>query len=169
MRTVITIILFGTFLNLQAQQVSPAIGLRLGGLSGVTFKYVDDDLTGFEIIVGGRDGGMNLTGLLQRYRPIATGRTDGLFFFIGGGAHAGYVNHSEFRGRMVDGYHYHYRSEWLGPVVGADFITGIAFHFRSIPLHLSLDYKPYLEFSGRGDFRADMWDLGFSVKYAINQ
>ena len=155
--------------SLQSQTVAPAIGLRFGGLSGISFKYVDEDLTGFELIAGARDRGMVLTGMVQRYRPLDVGRADGFFLFIGGGAHAGYGRYSEQFVRVVDGYHYYSRQEWTKPVIGADFIVGLAYHFESIPLHLSLDYKPYMEFFGMKDFRMDLWDLGFSVKYAINQ
>lgn len=169
MKRSITILFVLIALASQAQFKSSSIGLRLGGVSGIAFKHIDDDLTGFELIGGAKDGGLNLTGLIQHYRPIAVGRTDGLFLFMGGGAHAGYARYSEKIIRMVDNTYYYTYHEHTNPVAGGDFIVGMEYHFESIPLHLSLDYKPYFELFGQKDFRVDLWDIGFSVRYAINQ
>jgi len=48
-------------------------------------------------------------------------------------------------------------------------MNGAEYHFESIPMHISLDYKPYFEFFGIEDFRLDLWDIGFSIRYAIGK
>lgn len=169
MKRSFTILLLLIVLGAHAQFKSSSIGLRMGGLSGISFKYIDDDLSGFELIAGCRDGGLNLTGLIQHYRPIATGRTDGLFLFMGGGAHAGYTRYSAQFVRVIDNAYYYTYHQHTSPVAGGDFILGMEYHFESIPLHLGLDYKPYFELFGQKDFRLDLWDIGFSIRYAFNQ
>ena len=168
MKQIITILMLISGLALQAQFSSSSIGLRGGGLSGISFKYADEDMKGFELIAGGKDGGFVFTGLLEHYRPIATGTMNGFFMFIGGGAHAGYSRYEEYFYKYEDGTQYHGHSEDVDPVFGGDFILGGEYRFESIPLILSLDYKPYFELFGRKDFRLDLWDIGFSVRYAIN-
>ncbi len=166
--SVTLLLLLAVFMG-KAQQNTASVGLRAGGVSGVSFKYIDADLIGFELILGARDGGMSLVGLIQKYRPIATTRLEGLYMFTGGGAHAGYTRYTDDYIRFMEGSRYHgYYSE-TKPVIGGDFIFGLAYHFESIPMQLSLDYKPYFEFFGQKDFRVDLWDIGFTIRYAINQ
>jgi hypothetical protein len=170
-----TVILLATFLLLfacfstKAQYKRSSVGLRAGGLSGVAFKYIDNDLTAFELILGAREGGMTLAGLIQKYTPIATAHFDGLYMFTGAGAHAGYTRSTEYYTQIIEGIPYYGNYKETNPVIGGDFVFGLAYHFESIPMHLSLDYKPYFELFGQKDFRVDLWDIGFSVRYSINQ
>lgn len=158
-----------TAITIQVQAQFSSIGLRAGGVSGVSFKYVDDDYRGFELIAGAKEGGFILTGLLQKYRPVATGRVAGFHLYTGGGAHAGYSRHTVTTTRMIEGIYYYSYHEETDPVIGGDFIFGAEYHFESIPLHLSLDYKPYVELFGEKTFRVDLWDIGFTIRYAFNQ
>ena len=164
----VTFLLLLTCFVGKAQNKAVSIGLRAGGLSGVTFKYIDDDLTGFELILGAREGGMSLAGLIQKYQPIATAHLDGLYVFAGGGAHAGFTRYIDDYTRVIEGVRYHGYSSETNPVFGGDFIFGVAYHFESIPMQLSFDYKPYFELFGQKNFRVDLWDIGFTIRYAIN-
>lgn len=169
MKRFLFILLVSATISTQAQEKVSSIGLRGGGLSGVSFKYIDNDFLAFELIAGAKEGGFLLTGLVQKYSPLASGHVAGLFFFMGGGAHAGYSKYSEYVNWVGDGMSYYTYYEETNPIVGGDFILGAAYHFESIPLHLSLDYKPYFEIFGEESFRIDLWDIGFTVRYAFNQ
>ena len=169
MKLKLTLLLMLSALLLQAQPGKSSLGLRAGGVSGITFKYVDDELRGFELIAGAKEGGMVLTCLLQKYRPIGAGRISGLSLYTGGGAHAGYSKYTEEIIHVVEGWHYHAYHEVTSPVLGGDFVLGVEYQFESIPMNLSLDYKPYVEVFGQKDFRVDLWDIGFSIRYAFNQ
>lgn len=151
-----------------AQEKTSSIGIRMGGLSGISYKYMDNDYLGFELIAGGKDQGLQLTGLLQKYQPIAAHKLAGLFVFVGGGAHAGYSKYTEDYVMVIEGNNYYSYYEKTSPVLGGDFIIGTAYHFDSIPLHLSLDYKPYFEVFGEKTFRLDLWDIGFTIRYSFN-
>lgn len=168
MKQALTILFLIAAISSSAQDKFSSIGLRFGGMSGVSFKYVDDDLLGFELIAGGKDGGFKLTGLIQSYRQVATNKVPGLFMFMGGGAHAGYSKYVETYSIYVDGRWYYSDYQRVSPVIGGDFILGAEYHFESIPLHLTIDYKPYFEIFGEQDFRLDLWDFGFTIKYAFN-
>ncbi len=84
-----------------AQLESTSIGLRGGGVSGMTIKLVDYDLSAVEIIVGYQRQGMKMVGLIEKYRPIKTDRIANLFIVTGLGAHAGYVKYDEYKTKNV--------------------------------------------------------------------
>jgi len=152
--------------QLTAQQTS--MGLRCGGLSAVTWKYIDIDGYGVELMLGGQDHGMRFTGLIEKYKPVLTDRLAHLFIFTGLGGHSGYSRYRVYESWEKNDIKY-YNEYWkTSPVIGGDFILGAEYRFESIPVFLSLDYKPYFEFFGRKTFRVDLWDLGFTVRYVFN-
>jgi len=168
MNKIITILFLFITASLTAQVQSSSIGLRGGGVSGISYKYIDHDYKAFEIIAGWQEGGFRVTGLLQKYKEVATSRVSNLFMFIGGGAHVGYVRSTqEYVYRGSDGYDYYYPRSTAKPIIGGDFILGAEYRFETIPLRIGLDYKPYVQFFGEKDFRVDLWDLGFTLRFEI--
>ncbi len=162
-----TIIILSGFV-LKAQNESTSIGLRGGGISGMTVKIMDDDLSAVEILFGFQRDGLKMTGMLQRFKPIKTDRISNLYVFSGLGAHAGFERWEEENTQIVNGITYYSYRKVISPVVGGDLIVGLEYHFESVPFNVSLDYKPYIEFFGEKIFRIDFWDIGFSIRYVIN-
>ena len=167
-KQVLTLIAIFIGFAVSAQVESTAIGLRGGGISGMTIKKIDHDYSGFEILLGYQRHGMRLTGLIEKFKPIKTNRIANLYVYSGFGAHAGYVRYDEHKTKTVDEIPYYSARKVISPVIGADLILGIEYHFESVPFQISLDYKPYLEFFGEKIFRIDFWDIGFSLKYVLN-
>lgn len=169
MKVFLSILIFTLTLSLNAQYNTSTIGLRLGGVSGLSYKYISDNNTGFELILGAKEKGAIFTGVVQKYKAIATSRISGLYLVFGGGAHAGYAKHKEEVTRIVEDKTFYCEYEETNPVFGGDFMFGAVYRFESIPLHISLDYKPYIEIFGQKDFRVDLWDIGFTIRYAIGK
>lgn len=167
MKKIYFLILFTASLGLQAQEITSA-GFRMGGITGFTIKIQDAAMQGVEIAGGWREGVFTLAGMVQKYRQ-AGGRIERLFFFTGAGAHAGFISpesgDDNWHGWKDD----HRRWYGASPIFGFDFITGIEYHFHSVPLQLGIDYKPYIEFFGFEPVRLDLWDIGISVRYVFNQ
>ncbi len=151
-----------------AQVSNTTIGLRTGGVSGFTFKFIDPEFDAVEVILGFQNKGVRMTGLIQKYKPIKTDRIANLYLFSGWGGHAGYVKYDDHSTKTVDGITYYNYQRKITPVIGADLMIGMEYQFESIPFHISLDYKPYIEFFGEKTFRMDFWDIGFSLRYVIN-
>lgn len=167
MKIITTLILLTLSVTLLAQNNTSSLGLRGGGVSGFTFKYLDEQKKGFEIIAGWKDGGFQVTGLLEYYKPIANDKIPGLYYFTGLGAHMGYAKYTVYNTVVVEGIPYYSYYDINQPIIGTDFILGIEYQFGSIPLNFSIDYKPYFEFFGQNFFRADLWDVGFSIRYSF--
>jgi hypothetical protein len=169
MNKVFTIIMLVLSTSITAQIKSSSIGLRGGGVSGFSYKYIDDDFKAFELIFGWQEDGIRLIGMLEKYQQLATNRMANLFLFMGGGAHTGYVSYNtEYVYQSANGYDYYVMDKVTKPVLGADFIIGLEYRFETIPLRFGLDYKPYIQVFGENPFRVDLWDMGFSLRYELD-
>lgn len=125
----------------RAQDYRLALGLRLSNSSptlnnSVTAKYFVTDKNALEGIVsfGSRFG---LGALLEIHKPL--NNAGGLNWFYGAGAYVGFGNGDTY----------------LGPTG----ITGLDYKFPSVPLNLSLDWKPELDIIPSINFVPDAFAL----------
>ena len=147
----------------EAQYYDQSVGLRLGNTSGVTYKNFLTEREAMEIMVSGRNHGIQLTGLYQVYKPLNLG--DDFFLYYGGGAHVG----SERWPEPYDAY----PPAPVNPelqhnefVMGVDGILGVEYRSRT-PLTFGLDIKPYLQFVGFKYTHLEFWDVAVSVKFLL--
>lgn len=167
MRLIFTTVLFILINLVSAQEVVHSIGLRAGGGSGFTYKYIEDYNYAVEGILSYRDRGFQATGLWERYKPFMTDRLRNFYSYWGFGAHAGYVKAKEqYCIQTADGCAL-YENRRAKVVGGLDGVMGFEYHFYSAPLAVSLDYKPFVEFFGEDFFRIDFWNFGLTFKYTF--
>lgn len=169
MKQFFTIVLILIGITVNAQENETSIGLRSGGVSGLSIKFIDDNLSALEIILGYQNDGFRFVGLIEKCKPVAIHRIANFFFVSGIGGHAGYTRYDDYRTIRIDGVEYYSYDRKVSPIIGADMMLGFEYHFESLPINISLDYKPYFELFGQQTFRTDFWDLGFSIRYAINK
>lgn len=141
----VSTILAGTQANAQG-----AIGLRAtpdGG--GFTAKAYISKYLAFEgqLNVGGvlslPGESFTAVALLEGHIPLPD---NSWRLFFGGGIHAGAWNNGPWYSERRDRWEYN-RSE---PIVGIDGIGGVEYVFKKIPLGVSADIKPAVNFTGGG-------------------
>jgi len=113
-----------------SSEYTTALGLRLGWPAGVTVKHFMSPHNALEGIVGFWYGGINITGLYEYHSPIKG--VNGLQWFIGIGA--------DFTSWNYYGYN--------GASIGIDGIIGLDYKINSVPIDLSLDWKPAFYVTG---------------------
>jgi hypothetical protein len=150
----ISLIVFCLGSILKAQDYRTGIGLRGGFESGLTVKHFTHEKSALEFILSSRWRGFEITGLYEVHNQFAD--VERLKWFVGFGAHVGFWNGD---------YPYKY---WGDPgksytVVGLDGILGLEYSFTEVPINLSLDWKPALNFIGYSGFWADGGAL--SIRY----
>lgn len=128
-------------------QYNAAIGLRIGGTTGVAGKYFYKPTKAVEGIIGTFGNGFSLTGLIEKYSPVYN--ADGLYVYYGGGVHLAFYNgngrYNSYFGRAVD---YPVNN---GVGFGINGIVGLEYRFpEDIPIAFSLDLKPFIEMGPRG-------------------
>jgi hypothetical protein len=92
--------------------------------------------------------GARATGLLEFHFDIPN--APGLKWYVGPGAHLGFYNNKYYGG---------------GTVVGIDGVVGLDYKFREVPINLSLDWQPSIEFGDYAGFTGN-W-AGFAVRYVF--
>lgn len=138
-------------------------GVRMGNTSGFSFKVVKNERIGMETIIGFRNGGMQVYGLLESYKHVFTSSTDGMRLYFGPGAHIGFTTY-----RYYSGYgYYNDGSLRFYPVFGIDAIVGMEYQFPMTPVVIGINYKPFVELEGFRKFRVNAWDFGIHVSYTI--
>lgn len=144
-------------LSFNTPNYKTALGLRVGGTSGLTFKHFFGGSTAFEGIVGVWPNALGFTGLIEKHVPAFD--VDGLNWYYGGGGHivAG-TERVYYEGRRYD------RGDELG--LGVDGMLGIEYKIPPIPFAVSLDLKPFIEVQTDGDAFLAL-DPGLGVKVAF--
>ena len=144
-------------------QYSTAIGLRLGGTSGITVKHQFMDRFYGEAILGTFSNGFSLTGLAEKMAPIVN--AEGLYFYYGGGAHVAVYNGREvFYGRFGRDVRYHDNNQ---VALGIDLIGGLEYKLpNDIPIAISMDIKPFIEI-GSGGYMGAAFDPSLGLKFTI--
>lgn len=167
MRIVIIIIMLNIGLLAGAQEYRQQIGLRGGVSSGISYKLFKSELKAMEGIISYRDRGIQLTALIETYRPVYLKHTDRVYFFSGMGAHIGYAQW--YTDRILDDpiFRRNYLGEHFSPVLGLDAIMGFEYRFLRIPFVIGLDYKPYFELFGPNFFSLNLLDFGITIKYSF--
>lgn len=156
-------LMFARVEGVHGQPRETYIGLRLGGTTGVTFKTFYRSSQAFEGILGTFGNGFSLTGLIEKYQPVYN--AEGLRVYYGGGMHLaiydGRNSTYSYIGHEVE----YYNQNDFG--LGVNGIIGLEYRLpENVPLAVSLDMKPFLEF-GSGGYVVGGMDPSIGVKFFI--
>ena len=150
--SIFTIVVTGTLLLLsfhtQAQYKHQA-GVRLGSIdqalsSGFSYRYFMNEKSAIEGIVNLRSEAIGLGALYERFNAI--NGVKGLQWFYGAGAYVAFEGNNNF---------------------GATGIVGMDYTFPEVPVNLSVDWKPELNFIDNVAFRASA--VAVSVRFAFGK
>ena len=148
--TVILLVLFSQT-NVFSQYYGSAVGLRLGDASGITGKVLLGNKTYLEAILTTRWGGINITALAEISQNLHD--TPGLAWYYGFGANIGFWEDPDEQPKETDLF------------IGIDGIVGMEYTFETIPINLSIDWKPYFNIITHPGFIAE--EFALSVRYAL--
>ena len=144
--TLVLVVLASAFFTASAQDYKVALGVRLSNATptlsnSITMRYHMNERSAIEGLIsfGSRFG---IGALYEVHKPTTV---QGLNWFFGGGAYVGFQ----------DG------DTYLGP----QGIIGLDYKFPNIPLNLSLDWKPELDFIPAINFVPDAF--GFSARFTF--
>lgn len=136
---------------LLAQNYTTGIGLRGGFWNGFTVKHYTAGEVAIEGILTTRWNGFNITALYEKHKYNFN--SDKWDWYYGFGGHIGFWND-------VDD-HPWFDETGAFTVFGIDGILGIEFTFSEVPLNISLDWKPAVNFGEYYGFNGDGAALSF--------
>jgi len=141
------------------------VGMRLGLTSGITGKIIKNQKIALEGMLGFRKGGLQMYGLVESYKSLLEDHNQDLRMFFGGGGHVGWIN-GTYKNHSNDDYE---EEHIVGAVFGLDGIFGVEYQFRSAPVVIGAEFKPYVELIGLQSVKVNFWDFGLSVKYRFSE
>lgn len=159
-----TLLLFGMIFagSACAQNYTRDAGLRLGDVFTITYRQQMDDDQAMEGFVSVGRGGMTFTVLKEYFVPTLSHLSENLYFQYGFGAHVGFRNMDHYR---VLNRTYELDDWTVSPLLGLDGMIGIEYRFPDLPVLISLDVKPYFEYSITQIFGLYLQSFGISMKY----
>lgn len=145
-----------------AQNYTRDAGIRVGDFFSAScrqFSAEDEALEGILFI--GRQG-FTVSILKEHFEPALGNISDNLFIQYGYGAHIGLrrTDHYQVFNRT-----YRFDDKTINPLLGVDGLIGIEYRFPEFPFLVSLDFKPYFEFSTLQIFSIYLQSFGMSIKY----
>lgn len=148
-----------------SQQYDRSAGIRLGGTSGLTYKKFIVEEQAFETIISNRSSGVQVTGLIIFHQPMEFSFDENFYFYYGAGAHVGMEKHGDIHKVPFNGTQdYRYvNKEFVA--VGVDAIAGVEYRLLSVPITMSIDLKPYINYVGLRKLKTDFWDVSIGFKY----
>lgn len=152
-----TLLLFLFSYAIHAQSSPTSLGVRFGGLSnGITLKHFVSNAAAVEGILSLGNKTVILTGLYELHSSVDNSQ---LFkFYYGFGAHVGFFQ---------DGGYYYYHNNYLytsQTVIGIDGIVGLGYKFKTAPINIGMDLKPFIDLNGGSNL---FFDGGLSIRYVF--
>ncbi len=143
--------------NLMAQSYQTGLGVRFGGLTnGLTVKSFLSKSSAVEGILSVGHKNFIVTGLYEMHSSMDHSSQFNVFYGFGG--HIGFFQ---------DGGTYYYHDNRLytsTTVAGVDGIIGLDYKFRTAPVNISMDFKPFVDFFNGGIV---YFDGGISLRYTF--
>ncbi len=154
--TILFIFLFTGF-TVKAQNYGTALGIRFGGLSnGITLKHFVSNNAALEGILSLGNRAFIVTGLYELHSSVDNSKL--LKFYYGAGAHIGFFQ---------DGGYYYYHNNYVytsQSVIGIDGIIGLEYKFKTAPINIGMDFKPFIDFYNGSNV---YFDGGLSIRYTF--
>ncbi|WP_421872184.1 hypothetical protein [Marinoscillum sp.] len=146
-------------LSVNSYKYNTAVGIRGLGTSGLTIKHFTRSDRAIEGIIGLYPDALSFTLLLENY--VNAFDQPGLNWYYGFGGHLATTTNWDYE----ENYRPYNRTEGdFG--IGVDGIFGIEYKINEVPIAVSLDVKPFLEVTTRGDAYLAV-DPGLGVKVAF--
>ena len=137
--------------TLSAQSYSGSLGLRLGGYNGITYKGFINENSAIEVFGTFRSYSLaytflTATGLYEIHNAIPN--VDGLKWYYGGGATAGFFS-----------YQSSYTGSSTSTIFGITGVVGLEYVFKDVPINVSLDWAPTYYLNSGFGFSGDYFAL----------
>jgi len=152
-------------LETYSQNYQQAAGLRLGGAGGITYRRVFGANVAAEVMLVGQNHGTAFVFLFEKQKPAVLFDDLDMNFFYGVGAHIGVSNYSN---DYYEPYNYnYYYSGYHSMQLGIDGYASFEYLIPRYPIALSLECKPYFEFTAHQSFGIHLFVIAFGARYTF--
>ena len=170
MKKILALIVLLSASHMLFAQYRHSSGLRLGYTSAMTYKHFIKGEEAVEFMLSGRDDGFQLTTLYLEHKPLEVSFNENFYLYYGAGAHIGYEFMTDRRlilSPTVPGELEYETNREAFFTMGVNAMIGVEYRWLAVPITISLDFKPYLDFVGMRDVNLRFWDTAIAVKYVF--
>lgn len=169
MKQILLVFFSLTIISASGQQLyEKSSGLRLGHTSGITYKKFITEDEAVEMILSGRNEGMQFTAQYLFHEPMEFSFNDRFYLHYGIGGHVGYEKFDDISKILSnaagDAFLYEEKSFFA---MGVDASLGLEYRWLEVPATFGFDIKPYFNFIGMRHTKAKFWDAAISFKYVF--
>ena len=169
MKLTLIAVAFAICFTATSQQLyEKSAGVRLGHTSGVTYKKFFTEDEAIDLILSGRNDGMQFTAIYQFHQPLELAFNDRFYLHYGIGGHLGYEKFDDLAKVLSNSegteFIFEERSFY---VMGVDVDLGVEYRWLEVPVTFGFDLKPYFNFIGMRHTRTKFWDAAISIKYVF--
>jgi hypothetical protein len=168
MKLFFTFLLMFLALGASGQDFKNSAGLRLGKTDGLTYKrfLTENGAVEFMLGFGGYDNGTQIYTTYQWHFQIPNDFTQNLYFYYGVGGHLGYIRPTTTRSYYEnDSTIVTDTEKRIFYTIGIDGVVGLEYRIFTVPMTISMEVKPYIEYYDLRYIQSRFWDFGFTVKY----
>jgi hypothetical protein len=143
-------------------------GIRLGGTSGLTYKKFVTEDEAVEIMLSGRNDGLQFTALYLFHEPMEFSFNDRFYVHYGLGGHIGFEKFDDLAKTIINeaGDQFIFEEKTFF-TMGVDGSLGIEYRWLEVPMTIGFDIKPFFSFIGMRHVKARFWDSALSFKYVF--
>lgn len=168
MKYTFTLFLFFLVVSVFGQDYKNSAGLRLGKTDGMSYKrfLTENGALEFMLGFGGYNQGTQIYATYQWHLQIPTPFTENLYWYYGVGGHVGHIRAHDIRKYYLNDSTIVTEDEKKTYyAIGVDGVIGLEYRIFTVPMTVSMEVKPYVEYYGLRYIQFKSWDFGFTVKY----
>lgn len=162
MRFILTLVFISFIVNLNAQDYDRIIGVRGGIISGITYKWFEDDENAYEAMFSIKNRGIRISGFKEVHNPYLWEFSNKLFFFYGYGVHAGIYGKYKNEFSFIKTNYINTKRRYT--VLGLDAILGVEYRVLRYPFVIGLEYIPFFDLFGPNYFNLHLGNTALSIK-----
>lgn len=161
-RFLFIILLLFAVLSAHGQAFTQAIGIRGTYFTpGFEYRRYVDDLNSYKVLLGVRDGGVQLYAMKEFHKYDLFDFAYQIVFYYGFGIHGGFESWEV----VHDQNNFRQTTTEYSLIAGADVLLGLEYVFDTAPVSAGIEVKPYFDVFGHDDFNVNLYDFAFTVKY----
>jgi hypothetical protein len=168
MKYTFTLLFFILALSAFGQEYKNSAGIRIGKTDGVSYKrfLTEDGAVEFMLGFGGYNKGTQVYAMYQWHFQIPAKFTENLHLYYGVGGHVGHIKaHDDRMYYSNDSTIVTEDEKKSYYAIGVDGVIGLEYRIFTVPMTVSMEVKPYVEYYGLRYIHFRSWDFGFTVKY----
>jgi hypothetical protein len=156
---IVTLLIFIS--GLSFSQTNQSVGIRLASVPEIYYQQETDSLSALRLMLNWQNNNQRIT-IMKIFKQYNEEKLpDNMSFFFGYGAHIGSKIWDQ---QIIDDSGHYWIKRWT-PVIGLSAIAGVELSLSNIPLSVTFDIKPRIDFGGSSLYKTSLLRIAIGASY----